>query len=442
MHNRQGEPSLFERLVHGVKWNMLDVAAVSAGNLAVAILCARLLGVDDFGALAIIKSTVYMLATVAGLGLGGTATKYIAELKGAAPLRLERVLGLCQVVAGVVSGLFAAALLALAPEIAAGQLQAPQLAPHLRLAAVYVFFTTLNGYQVGAMIGFEAFRSMAVLNVLQTVLSLAGTALLTWWWGLWGAACALGLTACCNWLLYHGALQRELQGRGLRLRYRQLRREAPVLTGFAVPAAVSGVIGSLAVWAANALLVRQEDGLVAMALFSAAGNVRSLVLFFPALVTRVISPMLCTLAGGGRGGACARLFGFNFAATVGVAAVVAVAASVAAPYLLAVFGRGFRGGEAVVLVVALFSVVEVAANSLYQTLFIHGRLWWQVGVISAWSAVLLGVVQGLAADFGAVGLGCAYLAAHLVSCSCYLAATVRLKAWKREEDGRRAAAPD
>ena len=429
--------SIMQRLLQGIKWNFLDVVIVSGGNLAVSILAARLLGVDDFGAFSIVKSTVYMLATVAGLGLGWTATKYIAELKTDDLGKMGRILGLCQLMAGSVSFIFAGGLFFFAAEIATGPLQAPKLINPLQMAAVYILFTTLNGYQIGAMMGFEAFRKLAFLNCAQTLFSLICTGVFIWSWGLAGAASALGLTAFLNWFLYHKALKKEMYNYGVKVSYVQLGREMTILMSFAFPAAISGIIGSIAVWLGNALLVRQEQGLAEMALFAVAGNIRSLVLFFPSLVTRVASPMLCSVAGEKTNSGYAKLFWLNIIVTIGAAVIVALSAALLAPWLLVAFGKGYLGGTGVLAVIAAMSVIEVAANSFYQTLFVQGRLWWQVGVIVLWSVTLLGVTAVTVESEGAIGLGYAYLAAHVVSLCCYVLATLYLKAWqvRKEEAG-------
>lgn len=429
--------SIMSRLLQGIKWNFLDVIIVSVGNLAISILAARLLGVDEFGAFSIVKSTVYMLATVAGLGLGWTATKYIAELKSDDLEKMGRILGLCQLIAGSVSFVFAGSLFFFAFEIANGPLQAPHLVDPLQMAAVYILFTTLNGYQIGAMMGFEAFRKLAFLNCAQTLFSLICTGVFIWSWGLAGAASALGLTAFLNWVLYHKALRKEMRNYGVKVSYVQLGREMTVLMSFAFPAAISGIIGSMAVWMGNALLVRQEHGLAELALFAVAGNIRSLVIFFPSLVTRVASPMLCSVAGEKTKNGYARLFWINIVVTICAAVIVAISAVLLAPWILAAFGKGYSGGVGVLAVIAVMSVIEVAANSFYQTLFVHGRLWWQVGVIVLWSATLLGVTAATVESEGAIGLGYAYVAAHSVSLCCYMLATFYLKAWrvKKEEAG-------
>jgi O-antigen/teichoic acid export membrane protein len=79
------------RLIKGIKWTALQSVVVAASNFATAVLAARLLGLDTFGAYSIIRITGFTMATMAGAGLGVTATKYIAEMRGLDNVRLSRI---------------------------------------------------------------------------------------------------------------------------------------------------------------------------------------------------------------------------------------------------------------------------------------------------------------------------------------------------------------
>lgn len=415
------------RLINGVKWNVLEAGIVAGTNLVVAVVVARMLGINDFGAFSIIRSTVYMMASVAGLGLGITATKYIAEMRNNDPTRLGVILGLCAVIAGGTSFCFAASLLVFAPQIALYNLGAPQITEQLRIASFYILFVTLNGYQIGALVGFEAFPKLARINLILAILSMAITFGFTWLWGLTGASLALGLVAMFNWFLHHLAIREELKHHQITIRYRGIWQEKSILTSFALPAALSGFIGAIIVWICNAFLVKQSDGLIQMAIFTATYNFRSLIMFVPGLVTRVASPILCNLVGEKRGNSYSRLFWFNIGVSVCVSMIVGGLLILTAPYLLSLFGKGFVVGDRMVLVVVSMSVVEVIASAFYQPLYTHGKLWWQVLIIICWSIVLVAVVFPTAGNYGALGLAYAYLAAHIVSATLYIFLTFKIE---------------
>lgn len=433
MNARTGGDGVRTRLIRGVKWTMLQSLFVAASHFAIAVVVARLLGVDNFGAFSIIRVTGFSTATMAGAGLGSTATKYIAELRSQDPQRLGQVVGLCSAVAAAASLGFAGIVFWFAPEISANFLNAAHIATELRIAAAFILFVTLNGYQIGAMVGFEAFSILAKINVVQALFSLAITYLFTLTWGLTGAVSSLVISAFTNWLLHQLAIRRELKKNGIAIQYSRIWQEKHVLTDFTFPAALSSIIGAITVWSCNAFLVRQAGGLVQLGIFSAANNFRSLILFVPGLVTQVVSPILCNLMGKNNQSGYSRLFWTNIAISAVAATTVAFGLVFAAPHILKLFGRGFGSGDSVAMVIVTMAVIEVMANAFYNSLFAHGKLWWQFRVVVCWSLALGAVTILTVEQYGAMGLAYAYLMAHLVSLTMYVAITYRIRQNQKKE---------
>ncbi len=427
MNNPGDKAEVKGRMIRGIKWTALQSVVVAAGNFATAVLAARLLGVDDFGAFSIIRITGFMMATMAGAGLGVTATKYIAEMREIDKPRLSRILGLCSMVAGCTSLVFSSVILFFASQVATVYLKAPHIVEQLRIAALYIFFVTLNGYQIGALAGFEAFSVQAKINLVQAVVSLMLTFVLTWFWGLSGASAALGLAALFNWGLHQQAIQKEVRRNGIRTSYSGLWQEKNILLNFTFPAALSSIIGATTVWCCNAFLTRQPDGLSQMAIFSAANNFRSFILFVPGLVSHVASPILCNLKGEKKQSSYSRLFWINILISAAASIAVAGILVMVAPYVLRLFGRGFVGGGAVAMAIVVMTVIEVMANAFYRSLFAHGKLWWQVRIMVGWSLVLGIVSFTTIGSYGAIGLAYAYLAAHSVSLTLYAFATYKIQ---------------
>jgi O-antigen/teichoic acid export membrane protein len=70
--------------------------SISQGaTLLGSIIAARLLGRELFGTLAIVQSTGIAAASIASLGLGVVATRYVSACKESDPARVGRILALC-----------------------------------------------------------------------------------------------------------------------------------------------------------------------------------------------------------------------------------------------------------------------------------------------------------------------------------------------------------
>jgi O-antigen/teichoic acid export membrane protein len=86
--------SLRARTTRGTFWSIAGAGVAQGLALGVSMIGARVLGREGFGELGIVTSTVGMFGVFAGLRLGTTATKYVAELRVTDPGRASKILSL------------------------------------------------------------------------------------------------------------------------------------------------------------------------------------------------------------------------------------------------------------------------------------------------------------------------------------------------------------
>jgi O-antigen/teichoic acid export membrane protein len=279
------------RLARGAFWSLAGTVFSRSLGLISSIIVARMLGKQGFGELGIIYSTVGMFATFAGFGLGMTATKHVAEYRSKEPDRAGRIIGLSSLVAWVTGSLMALALVLNASSLAKQSLAAPHLEVVLRLSAPLLLLGAVNGAQVGALIGFEAFRSIARINLISGLatfpLMIAGVYL----WGVAGAVSALVIVEVFNTLLNLRALHDQASRMNVPINYANCLVERAVLWRFSVPAMLSNIMIVPVMWCANVFLVNTPHGYQEMATFSAANRWRELVLFLPYVVIQALLPI-------------------------------------------------------------------------------------------------------------------------------------------------------
>src|SRR5271157_2305488 len=116
-----------ERLLRGTFWSMTGTVVSRTLGLAAAILAARIIGKMVYGELGIIQSTVGMFGTLAGFGMGTTASKFIAELRIKDPVKAGRIIAISSLVSWGISFALAALLVFLAPWLCQHTLAAPYL---------------------------------------------------------------------------------------------------------------------------------------------------------------------------------------------------------------------------------------------------------------------------------------------------------------------------
>ena len=233
------------RLARGVFWSMAGSIISRGLMLCATILVARILGKTVYGELGMIQSTVGMFGVFAGFGLGLTATKHVAEFRLKDPERAGRIIGLSSLFAILTGGLMALGLFIFAPWLAANTINAPHLSGVLRIGALILLINALNGAQTGALAGFEAFKTIAYVNLFIGLISFPILVAGAYLGGLTGAVWALVINLGFNWLINHLALRNEAQRYNVPFTFRGCVSEWPVLWKFSMPAAISGLPNSL-----------------------------------------------------------------------------------------------------------------------------------------------------------------------------------------------------
>ena len=119
------------RLVRGSLWSVVGIGISRTLTMAAAILVARMMGKEKFGEFGIVRTTVDMFGTLAGLGLALTASKHVAEYRQSDPKRAGDILGISSAIATVSGAIMTVALFLASDWLATNALSAPQLSPLL-----------------------------------------------------------------------------------------------------------------------------------------------------------------------------------------------------------------------------------------------------------------------------------------------------------------------
>ncbi len=413
--NRIANSPIGSRLATGVFWSMAG-AVISRGlMLAASILVARILGKEVYGEYGIIRSTVNMFLVFAGFGLGLTATKYVAEFRNSNPARAGRIIAISGLFAMVTGLLVATGVLVFADVLATRTLNAPHLAGILKIGALILFLNALNGAQTGALAGFEAFKTIAHVNLgvgLTSFPLLVGGA---YFGGLEGAVWALGINMGINWLLNHIALRKEAKRFNVPFAYKDCIKEWPVLWKFSLPATISGIVASPIAWVCNAILVNEPDGYGQMAIFEAANQWRLAILFVPGMLSMIVLPMLSSLNGNNDQTRYRKVLKYNIILSGAVALAVALPIVLLGRWIMASYGEGFMQGYWTLVCLVLCSVLISINNVVGQAIASKNRMWIGLLFNSMWASVLLIASFFLIRQgYGALGLAFATLMAYIL----------------------------
>ncbi len=407
------EDSLRGRVARGTFWSLVGAVISQGSVLGASVITAHFLGPVGFGKLAIINSTIGMFGVFAGVGLGMTATKYVAEFRTKDPARAGRIIALSAAVALGTATTAVLVLFDVAPWLAARTLNAPQLSAELRIAVSLLFLNALNGTQIGVLAGFEAFRAIARVNLTRGVLTfpLAVAGVLIW--HLRGAVAALIAAAAVGWIVNHIAIHAECRRNRVPVRWDRLWSDRVILWKFSLPAFLAGAVTSPAIWAASSILVNQPHGYAEMGVFSAANQWRAAVVFLPSLLSQPLLSMLSNEAVGDL-----RLFRkflrVSLLLSFGLSAFIAAPIVLCSSWIMKAYGRDFRAGKHVLVLLVLAAVISSTAAVIGQAIASLDRMWWGFSLNSVWALVLLASAALLVPRYGALGLAGAFFASYLL----------------------------
>ena len=413
---------LRDRLIKGTVLNFIAVAFNQGSTLIVNILVARILMKEVFGEYAMVQSTLLTVATLSQLATGYTASKYIAEYRTSDPVRAGRVMGLCALVSAMMACAGTIVLIMLAPWLAAVMLNAPQLSLPLIIGAGFLFFSSINGYQIGALSGLEAYGSLAKAGAVNGIVAVAAISLGAWWGGLNGTLIGLSLSAFVRFAVYNIWLRTESRIQSISPLYRgSLRQEKAIIYKFALPAAIAGYYSLPMIWLANSFLVRQPDGYGEMALFSAANNIRVLVLFLPNVMNSVGLSVLNNEKAKGDFNHYNRVFRTNvlYMSLISLSGVLVM--GFLGPSILQLFGRGFKDAHLILWMLLFASMFESISIALYQYVQSQARLWLSFVCIAVpRDTLLLVIAYYIIPVYGGAGLAGAYIGSNILGLTCIL----------------------
>ncbi|MAM27394.1 MAG: hypothetical protein CMC13_00060 [Flavobacteriaceae bacterium] len=271
-------------LLNNSLWSIFG-ALFSKGLLFITwIVVARVLGSEGYGQFGIVRSTVLMFVSFAGFSLGVTASKHVAEFINFDKQKTERILGLTMtfgLLMGVAVGII---FYILAPWLAINTLNSKEIIPELQIGAIILFFSSLNGAQIGALQGFMAFKTIAKINISQSLISIPLFILGAIYLGVYGTVWAFAISYILICFLSYFAIRRVCKKYNLRINYGKVWEERQILFNYSLPAFLGGLMVTPVKWYTDSLLVSQS-GFREMGIFTAVMTFNGILLMSANMVS-------------------------------------------------------------------------------------------------------------------------------------------------------------
>ncbi len=409
---------LLKRFLRGAIWSV--VASLAARGLPViaALVVAGMLGREAYGQLGVVQNTLNLFTVLSGLGLGLSATRFVAANRSTDPVVAGIYARLAMRITLGAGGFLAIITFLAAPVLARAMFGDGALTLPLQLAAPVVIFAAINSAQMGILTGLEAWRPLALAGVAQGLGTSALLILGATTGGVTGAVVALAVAEALSAGVLRQAVRRASRAAGITAARgeaspaRAERHHWHSLLRFSIPAVVSSSLTVPATLIGTILLTRQPDGLAEVGLFAAASRWSFVVLFLPTAVSRIVLPMLANFDGLSNRADFRRVFFTNLVTSTAVVAVPALTLILLANPLMGLLGAEYRVGGPV-LVILLLATLPITLNQVMgQVLVSTGAILWRLAFDIALAALLIGLAFLLVPRWEATGLAATQLLAY------------------------------
>jgi O-antigen/teichoic acid export membrane protein len=297
------------------------------------------------------------------------------------------------------------------------------------VASIAILFTGINGYQVGALIGLEAFRPLAAASLIRGLITLPVFVIGILTAGLRGAVVALALVSLLNYIVHGFVLTNQCRLVRVSISYHLRRQDWRLLYRFSIPVLVAGMSFTPAVWWTNTLLAR-SSGYAQLGVFSAAFQWNTVILFFSGALGNLCLPLLSSVLAEKNMTKYARILLANLVLATGSALLVAVPVVISAPFIVSLYGKSFAQAYKTLLWVCFAAVLTAANTSV-------GHAIWSLDATV--SGVLLALMRGAflvtaayyLSGHGALGLAASYglmAVAQTAVCCCFMWWMIRRRA--------------
>lgn len=401
-----------KKITSGIFWSFVG-NLISKGLLMLSsIIVAQILGKTLFGEVGIIRSTVNTFSVFVSFGLGLTVTKYIAEYKQKNPEFAGSIIAFSLVFTMLISGLLSFLLILFSDRIASDMIKAPHLAVELKLSALMLFFSALNGLQTGIMTGFQAYHKMAVVNSISGSLGFILQIASAYLWGVRGAVLGFGANYFLFLIICNRYIRLYIEDYNIKLSFNNIKECFSVLFRFSIPSALSALLVSPVMWICSVMLVNLDSGFDEMAIFDACNTWRMAILFIPMTLSQIILPLLVEEFDNTE--KYKKIVKFNLLLNGGITLVIAFFVSLFSSIIMGFYGDGFKQGYLVLIVLSVSNILLAVNNVVGQVIASINRMWIGFLFNFGWGLGMILIGYFLIPRYGALGFAYSILLSYLL----------------------------
>lgn len=416
------------KIAKGIFWSFLGVL-ISRGFLFIAyILISKVTTIQQYGEIGILKSaiTTFSLFSVASFGI--TATRYISIFLEKDVKKTERILSLTYFMTILISLIIFVLIIVFRKGFASELLGNENFEIISVIIGFGILFSAINGFQNGALAGFEQFKSISIINIIFGLLSLPILFFTTKFYGVIGFCAGMSMIYFVLSIFSAIYLNKVMKIKNMKFTYKDIKEEFVILKEFSIPAFLGGFIVSPTILICNSILVKSQGGFIQMGIYDAAFNFSIIAMTFNGMIGQVLYPYAMKM--GNKNNPKFDFLNMNAPWLIGVFFGIIL---IYLPDIFSlIFDKNFHQREMYMTVstIAIFIIFISHRQGISRNLAVMNKMWYGFIDNAIW-AIIAVLFTYILVDKGAYGRAMAFVIAYFINSLIILPIYLRLKLFKR-----------
>lgn len=266
--NRIKQNAVLKDLALNSLWSIIGTFISKVLLFLIWIFVAKLLKASGYGEFSIIRSTTMLFADFVGSSIGLAGTNYIAKYYLSDIKKVERLIGLFNVFSFIFGCVFFILSWLFSEFISVNMLHKPELAIYIQASSIVILIASINNNQYGILRGFNQYKTISKINLLQIVFSFPVYYIGTYFFSLQGAVFAYVFYNLIVCVFARIELRIFFNRLKIKPSYKDCIVEGKTVLAFVLPYIISGFIVAFLTWYNETKLVAIPGGYSQMGYYS------------------------------------------------------------------------------------------------------------------------------------------------------------------------------
>ena len=370
----------------------------------------------SFGAYAMILNTAVLIGGISDLGMGGMASRFLAEFQQINIQRASRILRMC-ILVSFVSSLFVAFGFAISSNFIDKILFDKSSYFNEVLMSSFVILTfALNTTFTGILIGLGKFTELAKIAIIGGVSYLLFPILLMANFQITGLIWGVALSYIIQLILMiRSVVGTEVFKFNISGTFTFLQERSLVIT-YGLPAIIGGFLSMFGLWSLQYNILRAAHSTDLIADFNVAISLKTIVLMIPAVISSVSLNFLNSILGENSKN-YKNAFKFSNSITVWTTLILALLFFIFGKQILLLFGKQYQSNYFLLGILMLATIPESITISRSQILTSEKKVWQSFFLINLPRDIFIFFFIGsiIIGEYGIYGACVTYLIARVYS---------------------------